>query len=119
MSASSQRPINLDLRTMQFPLTAIVSILHRISGVILFLTIPIILCALSCSLEDAASFAEIKAWFAMPLVKLITWGILAALIYHLIAGIRHIFMDMGFGESLAASRIGTKLVHGGDLFLNK
>lgn len=112
MSASSQRPINLDITTLKFPLTAIVSILHRISGVILFLVIPILLCVLSYSLADATSFAIIKSWFAMPLIKLIVWGLSAALIYHLVAGIRHILMDLGYGESLAASRLGSRLVLG-------
>jgi succinate dehydrogenase / fumarate reductase cytochrome b subunit len=70
---NSQRPVNLDLRTIKLPVTAYTSILHRISGVILFV-------------------------------------ILSALLYHLVAGVRHLIMDMGIGETLEGGKLGSKIV---------
>jgi len=64
------------------------------------------LVALNASLESAESFAELKATFDNGLVKLITWLILSALGYHLVAGIKHLVMDAGIGESLEGGKVG-------------
>ena len=45
-----------------------------------------------------------------PLAKLIVWGLLSALLYHLVAGVRHLIMDMGVGESLEGGKLGSKIV---------
>ena len=102
----SNRPVNLDLTKFKFPLTAITSIIHRISGVILFLCIPIFLCYLSCSLSSETSFAAVVDSLHNGWGKLITWLILAALLYHFVAGIRHLLMDLGVGETKKSSKIG-------------
>ncbi|HSX70886.1 MAG TPA: succinate dehydrogenase, cytochrome b556 subunit [Pseudomonas sp.] len=109
-AVNSQRPVNLDLRTIKLPITAYTSILHRISGVILFLGIVIVLFALDKSLASEEGFAEVQAYLASPLAKLIIWGLLSALLYHLVAGVRHLIMDMGFGESLEGGKLGSKIV---------
>lgn len=96
---NKQRPVNLQLTSIKFPSTAIVSILHRISGVVLFLSIPILLWVFSCSLSSARSFHHLQVWLAHPLMKFILWGILAMLIYHFVAGVRHLLMDYGFAEA--------------------
>ncbi|QLH44125.1 MAG: succinate dehydrogenase, cytochrome b556 subunit [Coxiellaceae bacterium] len=88
----------------RFPVTAIVSILHRISGVILFLLIPLLLWALSKSLTSAEDFQAMQETLSRPLPMIILWLILAALFYHLIAGIRHLIMDLGYGETMKAAR---------------
>ena len=106
----SQRPVNLDLRTIKLPITAYTSILHRISGVILFLGIVIVLFALDKSLASEEGFAEVQAYLASPLAKLIIWGLLSALLYHLVAGVRHLIMDMGIGETLEGGKLGSKIV---------
>lgn len=107
---NSQRPVNLDLRTIKLPITAYTSILHRISGVILFFGIAILLYGLDASLSSAESFDQVKACMAHPLAKLIVWGLLSALLYHLVAGIRHLVMDMGVGETLEGGKLGSKIV---------
>ncbi|WP_252273225.1 succinate dehydrogenase, cytochrome b556 subunit [Pseudomonas subflava] len=109
-AVNSQRPVNLDLRTIKLPITAYTSILHRISGVILFLGIVIVLFALDKSLASEEGFAEVQAYLASPLAKLIIWGLLSALLYHLVAGVRHLIMDMGVGESLEGGKLGSKIV---------
>lgn len=93
------RPVNLDLTTVKFPLPAITSILHRISGVALFFGIGVVLYLLQLSLESEAGFERVTELLRATPVKLMVWLILAGLLYHLIAGIKHLLMDWGFGES--------------------
>jgi len=107
---NSQRPVNLDLRTIKLPITAYTSILHRISGVILFFGIAIMLYGLDLSLTSEEGFAQVKDCLSSPLAKLIIWGLLSALLYHLVAGIRHLVMDAGVGESLEGGKLGSKIV---------
>lgn len=109
-AVNSQRPVNLDLRTIKLPVTAYTSILHRISGVILFLGIAIMLYALGKSLGSEEGFGEVKAWLTSPLAKFVIWGLLSALLYHLVAGLRHLIMDMGIGETLEGGKLGSKIV---------
>ena len=109
-AVNSQRPVNLDLRTIKLPVTAYTSILHRISGVILFVGIAIALYAMDKSLASEEGFGEVKAWLTSPLVKLIIWGLLSALLYHLVAGVRHLIMDTGIGETLEGGKLGSKIV---------
>ncbi len=99
------RPINLNLFTIRFPVTAISSILHRGTGVILFLGIVFFLYLLNHSLKSADSFASLQICFQHPLSKFFLWVLLSALIYHLIAGIRHLFMDCGLGEGKVSGRL--------------
>ncbi|RRV07206.1 succinate dehydrogenase, cytochrome b556 subunit [Pseudomonas sp. v388] len=107
---NSQRPVNLDLRTIKLPITGVTSFLHRVSGIILFLGIAIMLYALSTSLESEEGFAEVKGYMTSPLAKFVAWGLLSALLYHLVAGIRHLLMDMGIGETLEGGKLGSKIV---------
>ncbi|OUM07063.1 succinate dehydrogenase, cytochrome b556 subunit [Pseudomonas syringae] len=107
---NSQRPVNLDLRTIKLPVTAYTSILHRISGVILFVGIAIMLYAMDKSLASEEGFGEVKACMTSPLAKLIIWGLLSALLYHMVAGIRHLIMDTGVGETLEGGKLGSKIV---------
>ena len=106
----SQRPVNLDLRTIKLPITAYTSILHRISGIILFFGIAIMLYGLEQSLASEESFVQLQACLASPLAKLVIWGLLSALLYHLAAGVRHLIMDAGVGESLEGGKLGSKIV---------
>jgi succinate dehydrogenase / fumarate reductase cytochrome b subunit len=107
---SQQRPVNLDLRTIKLPITAYTSILHRISGVILFFGIAIMLYGLDLSLSSEEGFAQVQACLTSPLAKLIVWGLLSALLYHLVAGVRHLVMDLGVGETLEGGKLGSKVV---------
>ncbi|MGL5365807.1 MAG: succinate dehydrogenase cytochrome b556 subunit [Plesiomonas shigelloides] len=97
-TVNKQRPVNLDLKTISFPITAIASILHRVSGVITFIALGILLWLLSLSLSSEQGFAQAQAITDTFLVKFILWGILTALAYHVVGGVRHLLMDLGFGE---------------------
>ncbi|WP_143247461.1 succinate dehydrogenase, cytochrome b556 subunit [Agaribacterium haliotis] len=99
-----KRPVNLDLSTVKFPVTAIASILHRVTGVVLLAGVLILLWALDQSLSSQEGFDFIKELLANVLVKLVVWAILAAVIYHFVAGVRHLFMDLGFWEELESGK---------------
>lgn len=103
---NSNRPKNLDLTTIELPLPAKASILHRISGFALFFAVAFMLCALGASLESEQSFNELKEVMNGGLAKFITWGILSALGYHFAAGVKHLLMDMGIGETKESGRTG-------------
>jgi succinate dehydrogenase / fumarate reductase cytochrome b subunit len=96
----SKRPVDLNLLGFKFPITAIASVLHRISGCFLFLMLPCVLWLWSLSLQSPCGFAESKAFLMHPISRLILLAVLFALYYHLAAGIRHMVMDTGLGEDL-------------------
>ncbi|CAM3447886.1 succinate dehydrogenase, cytochrome b556 subunit [Halomonas lysinitropha] len=98
---NSKRPVNLDLSTIQFPLPALTSIAHRISGVILFIGLIFAFWALDTSLSSPAGFAAVSDALAHNLLaKLIAWGLLSALAFHFVAGVKHLLMDMDIGVTL-------------------
>jgi len=103
-NVNDKRPVNLDLTTIKFPVTALASISHRIAGVALFVALPILLWMLDRSLASPESFAQLQSLLSTPLAKLVIWGILAAVIYHLVAGVKHLIMDWGIGETLEGGR---------------
>lgn len=98
------RPVYLNLLQIRQPLTAIASILHRLSGVILFLLLPLLLALLSHSLASEDSFNNLQQSIH-PLTRFFIWVVLSALLYHFIAGIRHLIMDAGIGESLQGGKL--------------
>ncbi|HGJ5873551.1 MAG TPA: succinate dehydrogenase cytochrome b556 subunit [Arsenophonus apicola] len=101
-----QRPINLQLQTIHFPVTAIASILHRVSGVITFVAVGILLWLLGLSLSSLEGFQYATEIMHSFFIKFIIWGVLTALIYHICGGVRHMLMDFGFiDESLSVGRI--------------
>ena len=95
---SNKRPVNLDIGTIRLPITSYVSILHRISGVILFLAVAILLYVLEESLASEQSFEALKGYFSNIIFQIILWASLVALAYHVVAGVRHLIMDLGIGE---------------------
>lgn len=106
------RPINVgigDLLSFSWPITALTSITHRIAGVILFIGVGLMLLALELSLSGEAGFDYLKELMAAPLGKLIVFGLLAALAYHFVAGIKHLIMDTGLGETLAGGKFAAQL----------
>lgn len=105
-----QRPVNLDLTTIKMHPAANASILHRVSGVIMVFAIGILLCILSTSLSSAEGFAEIQGYLDSIFFKFIIFGCLSALTFHLLAGVRHLLMDLGHFEELASGNITAKLI---------
>lgn len=83
---------------------AIASILHRLSGVIVFLLVPVLLWLLDKSLSSAEGFAEVQEIFNGFFVRFIVWVFVAGLIYHLFTGIKHLLADIGVAEELQSGR---------------
>ena len=98
------RPKYLDLTRIRLPLPGLISILHRISGALLFLSLPLLLCLWQQSLASQQSFDAFSAVMSRPLVKLVLLGLLWGYLHHLCAGIRHLALDLDVGTELAAAR---------------
>ena len=98
-----QRPKNLDLSTIRLPLPGKVSILHRISGVGLFLCLPLILALFQWSLTDGG-FECVQAVVANPIGKLVLLGLIWAYLHHFCAGIRFLLLDLHVGIEKEAAR---------------
>lgn len=95
---------------MRLPITAWASITHRASGVFLFAAMAFLIWALDMSLRSPESFAALQDILTSPVARLILLVIMAALIYHSLAGIRHLVMDFGIGESLEGGTFSARLV---------
>jgi succinate dehydrogenase / fumarate reductase cytochrome b subunit len=104
------RPKHLDLPKIRLPLPGIVSILHRVSGALMFLAIPFMLYALEGSLASAERFDAFRSCISHPLVKLALLGILWAFLHHVCAGVRFLFLDIHKGLDLPTARLTAKLV---------
>jgi len=105
------RPVYLNLVAIRLPFPGFVSFLHRFSGAILFLVgIPVLLCAVEASLASPARFAELRTALSHPLAKLVVLGLAWAYLHHLIAGLRHLALDLHIGTDLAAARRSSTVV---------
>lgn len=99
-----ERPINLAITQFKFPLAALTSITHRITGLILFISVPFIFYLLDQALISKDNFAMVRdQWLSYQPVRLLMWVFLSTLAYHVCAGIRHILMDFGWFEGLKSS----------------
>jgi succinate dehydrogenase / fumarate reductase cytochrome b subunit len=103
--APKPRPVYLNLFAIRQPLPAIISILHRISGALLFLVgIPLLLWVVQRSLASPDAWAQMRATLSSPLAKLVLIVLAWAYFHHFIAGIRHLLMDMHWGMDLKSAR---------------
>ena len=104
----NQRPVNLDISTIKLPITAIVSILHRVSGVFLFAGVAVLLWLLDGSLASEEQFVALQETLTQPVWQIVVWAVVAALAYHMVMGGPHLLVDCGIGESLKGGRRGAK-----------
>ena len=103
---TDHRPVYIDLRKINLPVSALISITHRLSGMyVFFITLPLMLALIYFSTESEDSFNELSLFlknykFILSLIVLsfcILW-------YHILSGVRHLIMDAHIGESLLASK---------------
>ena len=106
----TDRPVNLNLLAFSFPLAAIVSITHRVTGVILFVGVAFALYALDMALASPEGFAAAQQLIAQPLGRFIRLGLIAALEFHILTALKHILMHFHLGDSVAAARRGSVIV---------
>ena len=107
---NKHRPKHLALHLIKLPPSGIVSILHRISGLILFFALPLLLLMLQYSLRSIETYTQLMNVLAHPIIKLMLIGLLWAFLHHFFAGLRYLAIDVHFLSSLAQSRASSKLV---------
>ena len=107
-----QRPVNLQLNTISFPPSAIVSILHRATGVALFFALLLVIAAWAGSLQSKESFDMVSEIMTGVIGKLLVIGTVSALTYHILGGVRHMFMDLGHFEELESGNSSAKFIIG-------
>ena len=96
-ASAAKRPKHLDLLRISLPLPAKVSILHRVSGALLFLALPVLIYQLDQSLDSAESYASAAGFFDQPLVKLVALVLVWSYAHHFCAGIRYLLLDLHIG----------------------
>jgi succinate dehydrogenase / fumarate reductase cytochrome b subunit len=106
------RPLWYNLSLLNLPLPGVVSILHRISGALLFLFAAWLLYLLDATLASPERYAAIKATLVHPLARLVLLGLLWAFLHHLCAGVRYLFLDIHKGVDLPTARLTSGLVLG-------
>lgn len=105
------RPKYVDLNLLNLPIPGLVSIFHRVTGVVMFLfLIPALLFVLQCTVGSEAGFNQWKAIFSLPLVKIVFLGFVWAYMHHFFAGIRYLLLDVHIGIALESARLSAKLV---------
>ena len=103
---TDHRPVYIDLRKINLPVSALISITHRFAGMyVFFITLPLMLALIYFSTESEDSFNDLSLFlkdykFILALIVLsfcILW-------FHILSGVRHLIMDAHIGESLLASK---------------
>lgn len=111
MTTRRSAPVFLDLFRIRFPVGAVTSIAHRVSGVLLMLVFPFLVYLLDLSLRDAEGFRLASGWlqagWLKPALTLIAWS----LFHHLLSGIRFLLIDSGVGVRLEQARLSAWLVN--------
>ena len=101
----NKRPVNLDLATVRFPITAIASISHRVCAVISWFGLGALLWALCYGLRSQQHFDTVAALLHNNfLVQFMAWGFLSAFGYYCLASAKHIIQDFGFFEDFAGGQ---------------
>lgn len=109
---SVHRNIDLvDIVRYRLPAAGLVSILHRASGALIFLLMPVFIWVFAASVSSAVSFGRLTAVFTAGLglmpgwgVKLLAWAVIGACLFHFIAGLRHMWMDLTHRVSMEQGR---------------
>ena len=106
----TKRPVYLNLLKIRLPLTGMVSFAHRITGVILFLSLPFAVYLLDLSIESQESFQKAQEILNQPLMIAVQILLLWSIAHHFFAGIRFLLIDADIGVEKSQSRVGAWLV---------
>ena len=117
MSGKKPAPKFLNLFVIKLPPSGIVSIAHRISGVLMFVSIPAIAYLFALSLENQAGFQRVQTLLASPPALILTILLVWSFSHHLLAGIRHLLLDIDIGVQRSQARTSAWLVNLGALVL--
>lgn len=114
---NKKRPKHLALHLIKLPLPGFVSILHRVSGLMLFLALPILLLMLQYSLRSIETYGQLQSVLAHPLLKLMMLVLLWGFLHHFCAGLRYLAIDLHYVKNLAQARSSSKIVMAVSLIL--
>ncbi len=117
MPSQRTAPVYLNLFRIRLPVGAITSIGHRISGVLLFLSLPLLVYLLDISLQGPDGFGKAVEWLDCDWVRAGSVVIAWSLLHHLLAGIRFLLIDIGVGVNLPEARNSAWLVNLGAALL--
>ena len=106
----AKRPVYLNLFRLHLPITGWVSILHRLSGALLFLLLPLMVWGFGLTLSGEAGYARAVGWLSTLAAKLLALVLVWAFVQHLLAGLRHLAMDSHWGVSLKSARLSSLVV---------
>lgn len=106
---AKNRPRFLNLLQMRYPVGAIVSIGHRISGLLLIASLPVLVIGLESSLRSEADYRHLCEMLRTPWARGVIILLIWALAHHVAAGIRHLLMDAGIGSRLPLARASARL----------
>jgi len=107
---SDHRPVYLNLLKIRLPVPGIVSFAHRITGVLLFLSLPFAVYLLDLSIESPQSFVRVQQILHQPFMLLLQIVLLWAIAHHFFAGIRFLLIDAEVGVEKSAARVGSWFV---------
>lgn len=105
-----ERPKHLALHQIKLPLPGVVSILHRVSGMMLLISLPVLLLILQYSLTSIETHTRLLELLAHPLSRLALLGLLWAFLHHFCAGIRYLLIDLHYVSNLGRARSSSKIV---------
>jgi succinate dehydrogenase cytochrome b subunit len=115
MEKNKKRPVYLNLFKIRLPVGGVVSILHRVTGVLLVLVLPLAIYMLQRSLQDPAAFRDITARLGAPAGKFALLIVVWIFAQHFFSGIRHLLLDIDVGIDKAAARRGAWLTFAASL----
>jgi succinate dehydrogenase / fumarate reductase cytochrome b subunit len=98
------------LRTYRLPTAGLVSILHRVSGVLLFVTLPVLLRMFELSLKTESTYERFRMTAGNVVVKLVLLAVIWAILHHFVAGIRYLALDLHIGIAKEPARKSALLV---------
>lgn len=107
---NKKRPKHLALHLIKLPLPGIISILHRVTGLMLFFALPLLLLMLQMSLRSIETYTELQTLLAHPLSKLVMLVLLWGFLHHFCAGLRYLAIDLHYVKSLKDARNSSKIV---------
>ena len=107
---TGKRPVYLNLLKIRLPVTGVISFAHRISGVLLFLVIPLAVYLLELSIQSEQSFNEVRQMLDKPLMLFLQLVLLWSISHHFFAGIRFLLIDAEIGIEKSSARMGAWLV---------
>ena len=115
MDKNNKRPVHLNLFVIRLPVTGVVSIVHRLTGVLLVLVFPLFLYLLQESLRDPAGFENVRALLRSPAGRALSLLALWLVAQHFFSGLRHLLLDVEIGMERAQARVGAWLVFAASL----